>query len=103
MTITVKMSRSDHIFTIILFGSIFAYFLYGAITGDLYLPGKNGPGCHLSGLGAWMVTGSPVLCYLGLIVRSGFFEFTSERVQGITELLFLFSGIALLFIGLRFC
>jgi hypothetical protein len=51
----------------LVFGLIFAYCLYGAIAGQLYIPpGKSGRGFYLSGIGAWLSTLFPVFCYLGL-------------------------------------
>jgi len=101
--VTQRMSKSEYLFTLILFGSLFAYFLYGAISGDLYLPSKHGDGVHLKGLGAWEVTCSPILLYLGLVVRSGAFEFRSEKIQLCIELLLLFCGVALLITGSKAC
>lgn len=97
-----RMSRSDHIVSIILFGSLFAYFLYGAMSGDLYLPGKRGPGVHLRALGAWMVTGAPVLLYIGIMIRGDTFMFASEKMQNFMEILFLCGGVALIMAGPRF-
>jgi hypothetical protein len=101
--ITVKMSKYDHIVTLIFFGSLFAYFLHGAMSGDLYLPGRRGPGAHLSGSAAWMVTAAPILLWVGIIVRSGAFMFKSEKIQDVVEISLLFSGCALFFAGLKMC
>jgi len=101
--VTVRMSKYDHIVVLMIFGSLFAYFLYGAVSGDLYLPGKRGPGVHVSGASAWMITGAPVLWYLGIIVRSGACRFESARTNGILEILLICSGIALFLAALRMC
>lgn len=101
--VTVRMSKHDHIVVLMIFGSLFAYFLYGAVSGDLYIPGKRGPDVHASGLSAWMITGAPLLMYVGIIVRSGAFLFKSAKIQGSIEILLLLSGIALLLAGLKMC
>lgn len=84
-----------------MFGGLFAYFLYGAISGDLYLPGKHGPGVHLHGLPAWLVTFAPLSIYVALIIRAGLLQFPNSLTQGVVELPLLFGGIALLIFGIK--
>jgi len=50
-----------------------------------------------------MITGAPLLMYVGIIVRSGAFLFKSAKIQGSIEILLLLSGIALLLAGLKMC
>lgn len=99
--LTVRMSRTDHVFAFALFGSLFGYFLYGALSGDLYLPGKRGPGVHLHGLSAWLVTFAPLSLYAALITRAGLLRLPNAAMQGLFELALLFGGVALLLFGMR--
>ena len=99
--ITVRMSRTNHIFVAILFGGLFVYLLYGAFTGDLYIPSRHGAGSHLHGFGAWMVATSPALIYLGLLIRSGLFQFPSRGIQGSVELALLALAVILFTVGVR--
>jgi hypothetical protein len=93
------MTKGEHLLLAVLFCCSFSYCLYGAIAGDLYIAGKRGPGVHLNGLSAWLVTLSPIFLYFGLLIRSGMFHFHTERIQGYAELLSLGVGVFLLFSG----
>jgi len=86
-------SRIDGIIVIVLYGAWLAYCVFGAVTGDLYVPGKHGPGVHLQGLDAWEVVGGLVLIAMGLAARE------RAPIPPIVEMILLFSGIGLLFLG----
>ncbi len=96
---TRRMTPIEHVVVALLFGGLFAYFLFGVISGDLYLPGKRGPGIHLHGLAAWLVTLAPLSLYAGGLIRDGIFEFPRQFMQDAVEMIFLFGGLALLFAG----
>lgn len=101
---TSRTSRRDWIVTSLIFGGALSYCLYGAISGDLFIPAKRGPGpgVHLAGLSAWAMVGAIACFWLGLIVRMGDGNI-SRHVRGFIELGFLVSGIVLLIFGIRAC
>ena len=101
--LTQRMTRGEHIFMALFFGSLFVYFFYGALVDDLFLPGRHGPGVHLHGLAAWLVTGAPLAIYVGLLVRAGIFMFPSGSIQFAAEITFLTAGVTLLLLGSRIC
>jgi hypothetical protein len=48
---TSRMSRLEHVLTLLVFGSAFMYCWHGAVVGDLYLPSRRGGGILLHGVG----------------------------------------------------
>ncbi len=85
-----------------LFGSLFLYLLYGAIAGDLYIPGKRGPGVNLSGFPAWLTVAAPVLSYGGILVRHhDLFPQLSPSCRTVCELSLLAAGIACFMFAIR--
>ena len=68
------LTSGEHLFLLALFGGIFLYCLFGASTGDLYVPGRTGPGIHLCGPHAWLLTIAWPLLYLSILLRYRFME-----------------------------
>jgi len=92
-------SRADEIVLAAVFGAAILYCLYGAITGDLFFPGRRGPGSHLHGEAAWLATAAPVLIYAGLLVRIGRIPIRGDRMELTVETLLILLGIVLLYCG----
>jgi hypothetical protein len=89
------MSRPALVFALLVFGALFIYCLHGAAVGDLYLPGRRGPGFSLRGAAVWLVVAAPVALCVALLIRSGIFQFRSKRTQVASELVLLLLGVAL--------
>lgn len=52
-----------------------AYVIFGASSGDLFLPlGRGGTEFHLSGLAAWLFVPVVLLIWLGVLARAGLFH-----------------------------
>lgn len=97
-----RLRPIDHLLLVVLFGGIFAYFIYGAISGHLYIPGKRGPGVVLSGWPAWLFVMSPPMLYSAILVRHQFFlPRLTPRSRTALELTLLFSGVGVLFLAVR--
>jgi hypothetical protein len=89
------MSRAALAFTLLVFGALFIYCLHGAAVGDLYLPGRRGPGFSLRGVAAWLVVAAPVTLCVATLIRGGMFQFRDKRTQVASALVLLLLGVAL--------
>jgi hypothetical protein len=89
------MSRPALTFTLLVFGALFTYCLHGAAVGDLYLPGRRGPGFSLHGVAAWLVVAAPVSLCVALLIRGGIFQIRGKRAQVASELVLLLLGVSL--------
>jgi hypothetical protein len=90
----IAMSRSPIVAGIAL-GALFIYCLHGAMVGDLAIYFRDGPGVHLHGLAAWLVTLSPTLIGASLSIRYGLIEVSSDNARKATELALMIGGGAL--------
>ena len=91
----------EHLLLLALFGGLLVYFLYGAIVGDLFVPGRRGPGIHLSGTAAWLMVLGSLLLYVAVLVRHGLLAGLSSRPRTAVEFSLLLGGVASLLMGIR--
>lgn len=94
-----KLSKVDHLTIGSVLGGFLAYFLYGALTGDLYFPGRFADGVHLKGAAAWVVTCAPLCIYTGILMHGQVFGRWQPFVPVMSHLLML-GGVGLLFAGI---
>jgi len=94
-------TRTDELVLAAIFGAAILYCLYGAFTGDLWFPGRRGPGVHLRGEAAWLATVAPVSIYAGLLVRIGRIPIRGDRLALAAEIALIALGVGLLYGGAR--
>lgn len=97
-----RMGTLDNAVTTVFFGGVFLYFVYGAITGNQFIPySRHEGGVHLRGGPAWIVSLAPVLIWFGIQIRHGLIERLGRRSRTALEFTFLLAGIAALVGGMH--
>lgn len=92
----------EHVLLVALFGGAFLYLLVGAITADLFIPGRRGPGVVMSGIPAWLLVIAPPLWYSGILVRhQNLWPELSPKHRTIVELSLLAAGVCSMLLGFR--
>jgi len=92
----------EHVLLLALFGGVFLYLLEGAIGGDLFIPGRRGPGVVMSGVPAWLLVTAPLFFYIGILVRhQNLLTQLSPKCRTTVELSLLLAGICTMLLGFR--
>lgn len=94
----------EHLLMLALFGGLFVYFIIGALSGDLYIPGRRGPGVHLDGIAAWLFVAAAPLLYAAILVRhQNLFPSIAVRSRTAVEFILLFGGVGAMLVGIGRC
>jgi hypothetical protein len=96
------MKPIEHLLALTLFGGVFAFVIYGTLTGDLQIPYRRGSGgLSFPGYLGWLLAGVPLVLYAAVLVRFGTFPELRHRLRTFVEFALLTIGILLLAFVMR--
>ena len=95
-----RLTLSENLLLVALFGGALVYAFFGALQGALYVPARGG-GTYLRGIAAWFIVPVPALFWLAILVRHGLFEKVGRRTRLVLEFGALIGGLVFLFGALR--